>query len=183
MARLVCLLLVPGLALAAPVPKDAGKNPLYFPTTAGARWVYEDSFGGEESVEVADVEKDGDKLIVARRGFDGNNTDYAKMIVTADGLRQERELADGKVGWVLKSNLKSGESWEVPDGGRRTVSGPEEVEVPAGKYRALKVVWEAEGRTLTSWYAPNVGEVKRTVKTGGAERVTRALKSFTDGKK
>jgi hypothetical protein len=183
MVRVSYLLLFPGLAFAAPVPKDAGKNPLYFPTAVGTKWVYEDDGGGEESVEVSAVDKDGDNLVVTRRGFDGNETDYAKMIVTADGLRQERERTDGKVGWVLKTTLKSGESWEVPDGGKRTVTGPEEVKVGAGTFRALKVVWETENKTLTSWYAPGVGEVKRVIKTDAGERVTRSLKSFTEGKK
>lgn len=84
---------------------------------------------------------------------------------------------------MLKSRLKPGESWEVPGGSKRTVSGPEEVKVPAGKYQALKVVWETEGRTFTSWYAPGVGEVKRTIKSCGQETAYRSLKSFTEGKK
>jgi hypothetical protein len=59
-----------------------------------------------------------------------------------------------------------GDSWEVSDGGKRTVHGPEEVEVPAGKFKALRVVREHEGGTLTSRYAPGVGEVKRVEKRG-----------------
>lgn len=164
---------------AAPVPKGAGATPLYFPTTPGAKWVYERADGTEEAVVVASVEKDGDDLVVSRRGVEGTTTVYAKMIVSLDGLRQERELTEGKVGWVLKAKLKPGESWDVPDGGKRTVHGPEDVKVPAGKFKALRVVWEQDGRTLTSWYAPGVGEVKRVEKFGDEkERVFRTLKSF-----
>lgn len=181
MARLCCLLLFSGLALAAPVPKDAGKTPIYFPTAVGAKWVYEDTDGETEEVEVYEVEKDGDNVVVGRRRV-GETVPYTKMIVSADGLRQPPDR-EGEKGWVLKSKLKAGESWEVPGGGKRTVSGPEEVKVPAGKYQALKVVWEDDGRTLTSWYAPGVGEVKRTVKRDGVEIVYRSLKSFTEGKK
>lgn len=165
-------------ALAAPVPKGAGTGNVYFPTTAGAKWVYERADGGEEAVVVAGVEKDGDDLIVSREGADGTRTRYAKMIVSAEGLRQQRELTDGKVGWVLKAKLNPGDSWDVPDGGKRTVHGPEDVEVPAGKFKALRVVWEHDGGTLTSWYSPGVGEVKRVEKRGGREVVTRSLKSF-----
>ena len=57
--------------------------------------------------------------------------------------------------------------------------------MPAGKFKALRVVWESDGRTLASWYAPGVGEVKRVEKFGnGKERTTRLLKSFnTNGEK
>lgn len=134
--------------------------------------------GGEESVTVSAVEKDGDDVVVSRTSTGKKGTLYADIVVSPGGLRQSRELADGKVGWVLKATVRDGESWEVPDGGKRTVHGPEEVEVPAGKYKALRVVWEREGETVTFWYAPNVGEVKRTVKRGKEETVMRALKSF-----
>jgi hypothetical protein len=178
MARFLagCLTLLCSLALAAPVPKDAGKNVIYFPTTVGARWVYEDADGETEEVEVYEVEKDGDNFVVGRRRV-GETTPYTKMIVSAAGLRQPPDRGTEK-GWVLKA-LKSGESWEVPDGGKRTVYGPEEVKVAAGTFKALKVVWESEGRTLTSWYAPSVGEVKRTIKRNDVETVYRSLKSFT----
>lgn len=179
-------LLVAASALAAPVPKGAGKNTTYFPTVVGAQWVYEHENGGEEAAEVADVEKDGDALIVSRKGVGENNSRYTKMVVSADGLRQDREDDDGNTAtvWVLKTTLKPGESWKVADGGKRTVYGPEEVSVAAGKFQALRVVWEYDGRLQTSWYAPGIGEVKRTVKRGDEkEVVTRTLKSFREGKK
>ncbi|MFM8274984.1 MAG: hypothetical protein ACKODX_22005 [Gemmata sp.] len=178
----VCAVLISGccaLALAAPVPKGAGANAVYFPTAVGARWVYQRPDRADETAEVTAVEKDGDALVVSRKGADGTATVYAKMIVSADGLRQERELTDGKVGWVLKAGLKPGDSWEVPDGGTRTVHGPELLEVPAGTFTCLRVVWKRADGTLTSWYAPGVGEVKRVEKPDGEnERVLRTLKSF-----
>ena len=180
MARLTCLLLFSCAALAAPVPKDAGKNVIYFPTTVGAKWVYEGADGETEEVEVYEVEKDGDGLVVGRRRV-GETTPYTKMVVSAEGLRQppDRGVENG---WVLKAKLESGKSWDTPDG-KRTVSGPEEVKVGAGTFKALKVVLEAENQTLTSWYAPGIGEVKRTIKRGGVETVYRSLKSFTEGEK
>ena len=184
MSRLIagCLILFWCVsAPTAPVPKGAEMTSVYFPTTLGAKWVYERPGREDESVVVSAVEKDGDDLIVSREGVDGTRTIYAKMVVSAEGLRQVRELTDGKVGWVLKSRLKPGDSWEVPDGGKRTVHEPEEIEVPAGKFKALRVVWEHDGGTLTSWYAPGVGEVKRTIKRNDVETVYRSLKSFTPG--
>jgi hypothetical protein len=165
-------------AVAAPVPKAVHAVPLYFPTTVGAKWVYETPNGQIETAVVSAVEKDGDDLIVSREGADGTRTAYAKVIVSPDGLRQEREATGGKVGWVLKSTVNAGDSWDMPEGGTRTVFGPEEVEVPAGKFHALRVEYEQFGAKYTSWYAPNVGEVKRVMKRDQAETVPRALKAF-----
>lgn len=179
-----CLLLALPV-LAAPVPKDAGKVQFYFPVTVGAKWVYEDGTGEEEAVEVSAVEKSGPELVVSRKPSGGLGRSYAKVIVSAEGLRQEGVVLDGQTLslWVLKTRLKSGDSWEVKGGGRRTVFGPEEVKVPAGKFQALRVVWEREGGTLTSWYAPGIGELKRVEKKNGTETVTRSLKSFSPGEK
>ena len=56
--------------------------------------------------------------------------------------------------------------------------GPEEIEVPAGKLKALRVRAH-EGGTLTSWYAPGVGAIKRVQKLGHQkETAARLLKSF-----
>jgi hypothetical protein len=61
----------------------------------------------------------------------------------------------------------------------------EEVEVPAGKFKALRVEAEQElGANVfksTLWYAPGVGLVKSVTNTNGTERV-QVLKSFTPGK-
>jgi hypothetical protein len=174
---LFALALLGTSAVAAPVPK-AKVNPYYFPTTVGAKWVYETPDGKDETAVVAVVEKDGDDFVVSRETGTGNRSAYTKMVVSADGLRQEREFTGGKLGWVLKANVKDGDSWDMPEGGKRTVHGPEEVEVPAGKFTALRVEWENSGGKYSSWYAPGVGEVKRVMKRGETETVSRALKSF-----
>ena len=175
MSRSMLALLAASSLFAAPVPKPAETAP-YFATVVGAKWVYERDGGREEAVEVSEVEKVDGELVVSRTAVDGEGMRYTKMIVSAAGLRQEG--VDGKVTWLLKAKLRSGESWDVPDG-KRTVHGPEKVEVPAGTFTALRVEWEHAGGKLTSWYAPGVGEVKRVAKIDGdTERVTRLLKSF-----
>lgn len=173
----LCLLLLTDIGVAAPIPAPKRK-PLYFPTEVGATWVYQRPGRDDESATVEAVEEEKGEWIVSRKGVGDNATIYARMVVSREGLRQEREGTDGKVGWVLKAGLKPGEFWEVPDGGKRKVYGPEPVEVPAGKFQALRVVWEQEGATLTSWYAPGIGEIKRVIIRGGEERVYRSLKSF-----
>jgi len=173
----VTVALVGAPSVAAPVPKDAGRKPVYFPTAVGAKWVYETADGLLETAVVSAVEKTDGGLIVSRAGADGTRTVYTKMVVSADGLRQARDGADD-LGWVLKTNVKAGDSWDMPEGGTRTVYGPEEVKVPAGTFTALRVVWEQNGATYTSWYAGGIGEVKRARTLDGTVTVTRALKSF-----
>ena len=97
---------------------------------------------------------------------------------------------------VLRFPIKPGDVWPlvipiqkglVCDGGAVTVGDSEDVKVPAGTYRATKVVskvTEVDGkpipqpRTYTYWYAKGVGLVKVEWNGGGRE-----LKSFTHGKK
>jgi hypothetical protein len=62
----------------------------------------------------------------------------------------------------------------------------EEVEVPAGKFEAVRVEGVVDlgtGRTQKSveWHAVGVGVVKLVVDRGGGEQTT-VLKSFTPGK-
>jgi hypothetical protein len=176
-STLLAVVLFGAPLVAAPVPKGAEQKPLYFPTAVGAKWVYETPDGELETAVVSAVEKGDDgALTVSRAGADGTRVAYTKTVVTANGLRRD-DAANGKSGWLLKTNVKAGDSWDSPDG-KRTVYGPEEVKVPAGTFTALRVEWEQFGASYASWYAPGVGEVKRVAKVDGTETVTRALKAF-----
>ena len=55
----------------------------------------------------------------------------------------------------------------------------EEVEVPAGKFRAVRVEMEAGESTTTLWFAPQVGLIKMA--GAGTDQVT-VLKEFKPGK-
>jgi hypothetical protein len=179
MARFACLLLLTSFASAAPIPKDAGKAPLFYPTTVGAKWVYVTPRGDEETFEVAEVKRDGGEWVVSLKGEDAPPD---TIIVSADGLRYVRNGTDGKYGGVMmRAKFREGDSWKLSDGSERTISGPEVVEVPAGKFTAVKVT--VSGSDQVIWYAPGIGEVKRAVKSNGAETVMRSLKSFAGGKK
>jgi hypothetical protein len=102
--------------------------------------------------------------------------------------------------WLLKLPAKEGDKWEFDTPAQRdergrglrgekgtvTVGPTEVVEVPAGKFRAVRLeiaVTAINGDAVpeiryTSWYAPEVGLVKMTRGT----EWTRVLKSFTPGK-
>jgi hypothetical protein len=81
---------------------------------------------------------------------------------------------------LLKYPIKKADTWvhdlNVTGGGdsatiEMTVEDEEEVAVPAGKYKAWRVSMKCKEKKekgvdvlLTMWFAPDVGEVKRTVR-------------------
>jgi hypothetical protein len=64
-----------------------------------------------------------------------------------------------------------------------TVGKVEEVEVPAGKFQAIRVEEKTDVllESATRWYAPGVGLVK-AVSTLGKNEQIQVLKSYTCGK-
>jgi len=172
---------------------------LYFPTRAGAKWVYAVTARKTTSEIVETVSAAEEKGSGYRVTTEIGSTPDANVRVVTDvsarGLYQA-EFA-GKVYAdpvpLLKLPAKAGDSWtaefEVPaiNGKVRftyTVKDEEEVEVPGGKFKALRVEWKADPdvltMTATRWYAPGVGLVKEVTSSGGAGQ-TRVLKSFRSG--
>ena len=89
----------------------------------------------------------------------------------------------------LRLPARPGDQWVHSDGGVTyvfTVAGAEEVEVPAGKFKAavrveMEVRYErGASLRITYWYAPEVGLVKSEV---GKDKKQILLKSFAKGKK
>ncbi|VTR96146.1 Uncharacterized protein OS=Neosynechococcus sphagnicola sy1 GN=DO97_13785 PE=4 SV=1: DUF3108 [Gemmata massiliana] len=180
------------LAPAAPVP-PAQKPVLYYPTSVGAKRVYE--WGGNNRTEqvTAVDEKDGKTIVTVGVLVDEKVTPYCKILVSDKGLFFGVDgLEETKFPYpMLKLPAKAGDrwDWEVAEVARKvicTVGAVEEVEVPAGKFQTIRVESEAPvGKTgtqkTTQWYAPNMGWVKMVTRAGNAEE-TRVLKSFTLGK-
>ena len=171
------LLFVAASAFAAPALKPT--EPVsYFPITVGAKWVYDRGGSREEVVEVSGVETVDGELVVSRAGGEGTTTRYTKMAVTPKGLRQDQfNSGPSSTVWVLRTDVKPGESWDGPEG-KRTVYSPAKIDVPAGRFNTLRVERDQDGTRMVSWYAPGVGEVKRVEKRGGEEVAFRLLKSF-----
>ncbi len=155
-----------------------------FPLADGHTWNY----GVEGEPDQADVvkrvsgrEKIGDVecFVLEDKGFPG---DLQKMFLRAlpgelrvEKLRRELQTP---FSW-LKLPLEQGKKWSAtlrkPGGGDEaflefTVAGAEEVKVPAGAYQAMRVdVVGHEDKKLARlelsfWLAPDVGEVRRTIK-------------------
>jgi hypothetical protein len=195
------LVALAALAPAAPRPKEPGKPPAYFATRVGDRLVYDDR-GRVRTWEVTTAEeKGGETLVTVSEGSGDKQYQVEKVSVSVKGVCQ-LEVFRFKFEanyYYIKSPARAGDTWDVHTAslqafqgwtGTLTVGKEEEVETPAGKFRAVPV--EAVGTPLdrnskptgkaeryTRWFAEGVGVVKMTYPDGQ----TRVLKSFTPGKK
>jgi hypothetical protein len=190
---------------APPMPKDEKPDELYFPVQVGAKRVtaLKNKFGppmkGGSSQTVTKVEEKDGKYTVTVEGDSSAGGFRRKseqvLIVSKDGVFRNKTL-DGKESPeplpLLKLPHKEGATWseDATQNGRTgpepvkvtfTMGKIEEVEVPAGKYKSIRVdqVIEAGGGTqkTTYWYAAGVGMVK--LEAGGS--ITE-LTEFTPGK-
>jgi hypothetical protein len=195
LAAVSALALFLAVASAAPVPKEKTKTPDYYPTALGSRWVYK--VGETEiatEVTAVEVKKDA-RLATISTLVNGKAVSTERISVSDKGVfRDQINKADLKPPLcILKSPLKSGDKWEVDSSVQDqpmkmsfTAGGPEEVEVPAGKYKAVRV--DADGTIagtqtkVTYWFAPDVGVVKLKYTIAGSDAILE-LKSFTLGKK
>jgi hypothetical protein len=169
----------------------------YFPTKAGAKWVYADGGTEDRVVLLSDVESKGGAtvLTLVTREPGDKTAPHEKLRISEKGVFQTEALgkAVDPPRCVLKLPVTKGQKWEESskeDGleikTTYTAFGPEDVEVPAGKFKAIRVELEtvftspngtkSVGHRLTEWYAPGVGCIKQV----GGEAVT-VLKSFTPG--
>ena len=201
-------LLAASVASAAPVPKGSEKG-FYFPLAVGAKWVTEQKAEGAVSTTTQTVTrvegKDGKYLVTVER----ENAPAARAVevfeVTDKGVsRVSQGGVEGKEPVpLLKLGVKPGDTWEVEevvaigprgaDGSPLSISakvtytaGDEEVvEVPGGKFKAMKVEREFTRRGMTTkgttWYAAGVGVVKTESDQAGRKRTT-ALEEFSPGK-
>lgn len=194
--------LAASVGLAAPLPKGVDSPALYFPTVVGATAVYQTTIGdlkmeGTYRVTKVDRTRDGFRVevergaSVARRGVvDQVNVSAKGLIVIQFGNRSIDPPRP-----ELRLPAKAGDAWDweaaSADGAptrklKFKVIGEEEVEVPAGKFKAIRVEQESEvnGKTakFEEWYAPNVGLVKKVFHHLADTTQVQELKSFTPGK-
>ncbi len=168
-------------AVAEAPPRQPG--PLYFPTRIGARRVY--SAGGVEKVDVVIAVRAREGGAVTVTVADPSRPDSARHVRVSRTALALTPSPDGVGGRdVLRPAAAGGEQW-LPWGEGGLVfrqAGFEQVTVPAGTFRALRVDtgWRSGPgfRAESSvWYAPGVGTVRQV--NGGAEVLT--LESFEPG--
>lgn len=193
MSTLLVALCLVTVSTPAPRLEDRPLTDLRFPAVVGCKKVFACRHGIDEYemiVEAVKVEKwDGGTLVTCEREIDRVRTPDSKFVVSPNGLlvleSQGRKLEAPM--WHIKLPAKGGLTWDLPpafgDGKRDPivryiVRGQEEIEVPAGKFVALRmeIVFVGDKSEPTIfWYAPGVGIVKRL----GEGEPTMVLKSFT----
>ena len=203
-------------AVAAPVPPASQRDPTspaaFFPTVVGTEWNYRVNYsyapGGradrafDEVKVVTDVTaQDGERFVRVREVRGDSPYPVTEWSVSETGLRRRGVTRNGSGAWItaLSKSVVRGETWtqEIMSDRSRSVKrvvGWEEINVPAGAYRAVRVdlVMTVHERGVTGpiretitgtwWYAPGVGCVKQTV-VGQHQRfeIVRELVSFKPG--
>jgi hypothetical protein len=174
----------------APKAPAANADPAaadYFPLRAGDSWTYRHSEGNEFTVKVLKEVKQADgslRYLVELHSGALIHYTYSKpngwvLLHRTDYLDQEAMKIDYKPArQYLKNPLTVGAKWSwagkdvtgVDASESSQVVGLEWVEVPAGRFHAMKIVSEvSNGGAIvnkTYWYAPGVGCVKSWSEAG-----------------
>lgn len=164
----------------------AADGPLY-PLTLGLRWDYtlrqKQSDGSIKErvmgMGVALSATTAAGAIEARleRGYEGWSPPATRAVSDAAGVRLSRaaDAPEGPSLQIIKLPAEAGSRWPgrpFTGGNSETivVRGEEEIEVPAGKFRAVHVDHEityadGDGDILSYWYAPGAGCVRMIERT------------------
>ena len=179
----------------APVPKEILKKfPDYYPLLPGTKWEYEI---GEAAVTVK--VKDYAEKAGVRTGVlatEANGAEVATEAIRVDETGVYRTHINGTkiepAVLILKFGIKKETEWATKcQVGEHKVDflfkldGLEDLEVPAGKYKAVKVTGSgtiAGTETQTEFhFAEGIGIVRLTYSIGG-QRTILNLKKYTAGK-
>jgi hypothetical protein len=181
---LTWLFLFPLLTMSVAAQKTKAPARDYFPMRVGDSWTYRNDEGDSEfTVKVLKEEKQPDGsvryLLEKQAGIqiqswyskvDGWVLMHGESYVGQEGVQAKYEPARR----FLKNPLVAGAEWNwkgksvtytdvIESNG---VTGPEVVKVPAGTFKAMKIVSKVAdadaAMTKTSWYAEGVGLIKST---------------------
>ena len=167
----------------------------YFPLSLGDSWKYEytapDGKKYELTTRVLNEEKESGNALY--RVETVKTDDWYSKPSGSVLLHREQELSFSldtefkPVKQFLKNPPANGDSWHwegkamlgVDAQESNSVSGPETVTVPAGKFTAMKVTTKVvEGSTpmtKVGWYAPGVGLVKSTIDSAAGSATTELM--------
>ena len=193
---LALLTLVVALASAPAAPRQrdrVGPKP-YYPTVPGMTLVFDED-GEERTWEVSAVERGGGEDIVTLTDVSGGSRVTLETVaVSARGVYR---LSGGRFRFdphpILKFPVRAGTAWDfylapqkdLPSQRGTTTIGPvEDVDTPAGRFRAVRVdmvLTEHGGKGVdpphlyTKWHHPDLGQVKIT----GPDGFCRVLTAVT----
>jgi hypothetical protein len=173
------------LAKAAPVRPDPNlisKEPTYFPLDVGNEWHFKATLGNNSSTvisRIANIERVGDlSLNRLEASTNGKVILNEHLSQTKEGIFRHRSNGEeiSPPICLLKYPVKSGSRWRGEftagtDAGKYAAEATEEeVGVPAGKFKAVKVVLTAEIKSVnintSYWFVKDLGIVKETVLVG-----------------
>jgi hypothetical protein len=174
--------------MSAPAAKPKASAADYFPLRVGDSWTYRNTSGDSEyTLKVLSEEKQADgsmRYLVEKLAGVKIHIWFSKpsgWVLMHSERYPEHEGLEAKYDppkRYLQSPLVPGAKWEwngldqtrTEMGEQTQVIGFENVTVPAGKFRAMKVVSLVTGAvtpmTKTYWYAKGVGLVKNTTEAG-----------------
>ncbi|MCS7159209.1 MAG: hypothetical protein RMJ19_01950, partial [Gemmatales bacterium] len=178
-------------------PGTGGKGD-YYPLLIGTRWDFRIVVGGQVKGSISEVVADVETinnvpLIRIEAQVKGAVVATEHVRVSPQGLYRHRAQGSEAKPPILflRYPAKAGDSWEFASQiGTEKISGKvktrfEEVEVPAGKFKALATVidFEVAGKPLetTIWFAEGVGKVKQTIGSGDSQ-VILELERFVLGR-
>lgn len=174
------------LTMSVLAQKSEAPVPDYFPLRVGDSWTYRNG-ATEFSLKVTGQEKQADgtiryeveklagaKVVTVYSKAGGWVLMHSERYPEHEGLEMNYEPARR----YLKDPLVAGAQWgwtgkdytqtDLEEDSQ--VTGPEDVTVAAGKFRAIKVVTKVAGTstpmTKSNWYADGVGLVKSTTEAG-----------------
>ena len=184
--HLLILFALPALLSASPVLNDGPKKHFH-PTSKGTKWVYK-SGGVRIANTIDEVEVKGGETIVNIVFEESNNktSPVETLLLNEKGMFRIHALGD-KVDppiCLLKLPAKVGTKWSgklddfvIVD--NSTIVGIEVVEVPAGKFKAIRVELDLQFKDITSidthlpthWYVEGIGLVKSHIGKSTSELV------------
>jgi hypothetical protein len=170
---------------AKPLPKNAKdeKTPNYYPIEVGNAWHYKVTANGKDAkitTRIAKIEDFNGEKLARLESPTVALTEHLSQ--TAKGVFRHRfNGAEVSPPFnLLPYPAKPGTKWQgeftvEKDQGKHKYSGEiyqeENIDVPAGKYKALRVVIKIEEKGMTIetayWFVKDVGFVKQTVEAPG----------------
>ena len=185
MIALATLVLVAAASGKKPNPTKSSAD--YFPLRVGDSWTYRNTEEGGYTLKVVSEEpQEGAparfvvelssevKILHTFSKKDGWVLLHFERYPEHEGLEAKYEPPKQ----YLPNPMTAGQKWEWSGADptqarfteKSTVAGIEEVTVPAGKFRAMKIITVVSGgsvpKTQTLWYADGVGLVKSTTEGG-----------------
>jgi hypothetical protein len=190
-SRLVSLMFA-AMLIVGPALVARAADPVYYPLAVGNVWEYTIKAGANMATMTATLSKtekiDDVELLVLEGKVNGNVVATEHLKATAEGVFRHRNqgVSVDPPFKLFAYPAKEDAAWkgELKTGGMKSefsaTSGAEEVEVPAGKFKTIRVKFDlpSEKSEITYWFAENVGFVKQVIKTPVLE-ATLTLDKFT----